>query len=152
MAIRFAAVLLTGLAITAPAVAETEDLSASLFLGPQEAETAASITADLAWAGDTLLAQLPPVDPPGPLALLDGDVPHPGELEHVASLDEPPLVNVEASLAPEFFLDANEGETFAWIAADLAASAEIMTGSIPSIVGVNPLTDDAADLQAYLTP
>ena len=47
-----------------------------------------------------------------------------------------------AALAPELFLDPNEAETFAWIAADLAASGELATGSLD--------TDPRDESPAYL--
>jgi hypothetical protein len=69
----------------------------------------------------------------------------------------------EASLAPEFFLDRNEDETFAWIAADLASARELTTGTIASesagtatLLVHQPisqsLSDDALPFEEYLLP
>jgi hypothetical protein len=85
----------------------------------------------------------------------------------------PPLASVsftpaeehvaEASLAPEFFLDINKNETFAWISADLASTRELTTGTIASecagtatLLADQPisqsLTDNALPFEEYLLP
>jgi hypothetical protein len=175
MTFRLAAgLVLAGLTLSGPARAEPGDLGPEFFLDPNEAETAALIAADLAKAGDIVLAQLPLVDPPGPLAILAVDVPLPPVPEplQVADFAVAAPIDVEAALAPELFLDAQDAETYAIIAADLATLDEFATGSLPSLddaalqrpdgeacefYGALPelahaLTDDAFAMQAYLTP
>ena len=49
------------------------------------------------------------------------------------------LLAIELALMPELFLDANEDETFAWIAKDLADAGELVTGSLsPEAPGSSP--------------
>jgi hypothetical protein len=168
MSVRLSAVaLLTGLAFAAPAHAEVDLLNPEPFLDAHEAETAALIVVDLA------MLQGPASSPPSgidqPVSVADTSN---GDLVELRSEPAAPVGLLSAtpseehegaSLAPEFFLDHNEDETFAWIAADLASARELTTGTIANdSAGTAPfrpdqpinqsLTDDALPFEEYLLP
>jgi hypothetical protein len=164
MSVRLSAVaLLTGLAFAAPAYAEVDLLNPEHFVDAQETETAALIAVDLA-----MLQSPTSSTPSGVDQLVSVADTSNGDLEELRSEPTTPadLVSVtpsekheEASLAPEFFLDHNEDQTFAWIAADLASAQELTTGTIANDSAgtadqpiTQSLTDDALPFEEYLLP
>jgi hypothetical protein len=155
-----AAVLLSGLTFATPSHAELDTLSFEHFLDPQETETATLIAVDL--------AMLSSADAPAPgTELSDNGVIEqqpgptlPAEVAGAVHLDQ---VVEQVLLAPELFLDCNENETLALIAAGIGSVEELATGSIadPSAGTaslptersiVHSLTDDALLFEEYLTP
>ena len=168
MSVRLSAVaLLTGLAFAAPAHAEVDLLNPEHFVDAQETETAALIAVDLAMLQGPVSFTPSGVDQPvsvadasnGDLVELRSQSAAPADLVSVTPSEE----HKEASLATGFFLDHNEDETFAWIAADLVSARELTTGTIahdsagtaPSLVDqpiTQSLTDDALPFEEYLLP
>ena len=168
MSVRLSAVaLLTGLAFAAPVHAEIDLLNPEHFVDAYETETAALITVDLAMLQGPASTTPSGIDQPMPMAEaangglveLRSEPAAPADLVSVTPSEE----HKEASLAPEFFLDGNEDETFAWIAADLASVRELTTGAIANhSAGTAPssadqpitqsLTDDALPFEEYLLP
>jgi len=163
MSVRLSAVvLLTGLALAAPAHAEV-DLNPERFLDVHETETAALIAVDLAMLQDAVSSTPSGIDQPVSAAEASNGDPVDLRSESVAPVDlvsaTPSEGDEEASLAPEFFLDRNENETFAWIATDLAFARELTTGTIVNDSAgtadqpiTHSLTDDALPFEEYLLP
>jgi len=169
MSVRLSAVaLLTGLALAAPAYAEADLLNPEHFLDAQESETAALIAVDLAMLQDP--ASAAPSGREQPVSMADASTSGPADLRsEPAALSSPVSLtpaggNGEAAaLAPELFLDSNQDETFAWIAAELASAVELTTGTLaresaeaaPLLAEqplVQALTDDALPFEEYLLP
>jgi hypothetical protein len=168
MSVRLTAVfLLTSFAFSAPAHAEVDLLNPEHFLDVYETETSALIAVDLAMLQGPASSPPSGIDQPASLAEASNGDPVDLRSEPAAPFD---LVSVtsseeydEASLAPELFLDRNEDETFAWIAADLASARELTTGTIASesagtatLLVHQPisqsLSDDALPFEEYLLP
>jgi len=169
MSVRLSAVaLLTGLAFAVPVHAEVDLLNPEHFLDAYEAETAALIAVDLAMLEG--LASSTPSGMEQPVPMAEAPTSDLADLRSEPAAPASPVSltpageHVEgASLAPEFFLDSNQDETFAWIAAELASTRELTTGTIakesaeaapppadqPS---VHALTDDALPFEEYLLP
>jgi hypothetical protein len=168
MSVRLSAVaLLTGLAFAAPVHAEVDLLNPEHFVNAHETETAALIAVDLAMLQSPASFTLTGVDQP--VSVAEASTGDPVDLRSEpaapvnlvsATLFE---VHEEASLTPELFLDRNEDETFAWIAADLASARELTTGTIANDstgtaslpadqLIIQSLTDDALPFEGYLLP
>jgi hypothetical protein len=168
MSVRLSAVaLLTGLAFAAPVHAEVDLLNPEHFLDAHETETAALIAVDLAMLQGAASSTSSGINQPVPVAEASNDDPVDLRSEPAALVDlvsaTPSEEHEEASLAPELFLDRNEDETFAWIAADFASARELTTGTIANdSAGTAPfrpdqpitqsLTDDALPFEEYLLP
>lgn len=166
MSVRLSAVaLLTGLALAAPAYAEADLLNPEHFLDAQESETAALIAVDLA-----MLQGPASAGREQPVSMADASTSDPGDLRSEPAAPASPVSltlagqhDEEAALVPEFFLDSDQGETFAWIAAELASAGELTTGTLaresaeaaPPLAEqplVHALTDDALPFEEYLLP
>ncbi|WP_262299840.1 hypothetical protein [Microvirga sesbaniae] len=165
MSVRLSAVaLLTGLAFAAPVHAEVDLLSLEQFVDAHETETAALIAVDLAiLQGPASFAPSEAAQLVSVADTLTGDLARLRSEPAVLVSVTPAEKQEEASLAPELFLDLNEDETFAWIAADLAPAQELTTGTIENDrAGTAPLpegqliiqslTDDALPFEEYLLP
>lgn len=154
MNVRLSAVtLLTGLAFAAPAHAEVDLLNPEQLVDAYESETAALIALDLALLQGP--ASFAPSEAAQPVSVADASNGNLVELrsEPAAPADlvsgTPSEKQEEASLAPELFLDLNEGETFAWIVTDLAPTRELTTGTIANdSAGTAPLSDDQLNIQS----
>jgi hypothetical protein len=137
MSVRLTAVvLLTGFVFAAPAHAEFDLLNPEHFLDTHETETAALIVVDLAMFQGPVSSPSSGTDQPVSVTEAPNGDPVDLRSEPTAPVDlvsaTPSEGHEEASLAPEFFLDHNQDETFAWIAADLASAQELTTGTIAS--------------------
>jgi hypothetical protein len=168
MSVRLSAVvLLTGLAFAAPAHAEVDLLNSEHFLDAHETETATLIAVDLATLQGAASSLPSGIDQPVSMAEASNGDPVDLHSESAALVDlvsaTPSEGHEEASLAPEFFLDRNEDETFAWIASDLASARELTTGTLANdSAGTacyaedqpisQSLTDDALPFEEYLLP
>jgi hypothetical protein len=169
MSVRLSAVaLLTGLALAAPAYAESDLLNPEHFLDIQETETAALIAVDLAMLQSPTSATPAGMEQPVPMA--EAPTRDLADLHSERAVPASPVsltpageYDEEASLAPEFFLDSDQDETFAWIAGELASAGELTTGTIPEESAeaalflaeellVHVLTDDALPFEEYLLP
>ena len=169
MSVRLSAVaFLTGLALAAPAYAEVDLLHPEHILDAQETETAALIAVDLAMLQSPASATHSAMEQPVPMA--DAPTSDPADLraEPVAPASPISLTPAgeqveEAVLAPEFFLDSNQDETFVWIAAELASAGELTTGTLARESAeaaafladrplVHALTDDVLPFDEYLLP
>lgn len=147
MAMRLAALFISGLALTTPAIADTDEF-APVPLTTYEVASAA--VAD--HAGSALSAQFPLIDLPGPIAFLDVIVPLPPEPVVLAGFEQPAATDVEAILSSEFFIDLKDGETSLRIAHDLLVPADIVTGSIPVISATDLERADSVSPETYPAP
>jgi hypothetical protein len=150
-----AAVLLNGLILGSPVLADPPALDPDRFLGFQETGTVAILETDPVSAEvvppavvsarevSTPVETAPQEIASGPPVTLSA---HENEDEIAASID------LAAALDPVLFADPNEGETFAWIAADLAGPGDITTGSIPQDEAILPVTGDHAEFAVAATP
>ena len=169
MSVRLSAVaLLTGLALAAPAYAEVDLLTPEHFLDAHDTETAALIAVDLAMLQSPASAMPSGVEQTMPIAeaptsdLADLRAEPAAPVNPVSPTPAGEYVE-EAGLAPEFFLDSHQDETFAWIAVELASARELTTGTIAMesaeaapLLAKQPfdhsLTDDALPFEEYLLP
>jgi hypothetical protein len=169
MSVRLSAVaLLTGLALAAPAYAEVDLLTPEQFLDAQETETAALIAVDLAMLQGP--ASTTPLGLVQPVSMAEASTSDQADLlsEPAAPANPVRLTPAgghgeEASLAPDFFLDSHQDETFARIAGELASAGELTTGTLargsaeaaPLVAEQylnHALTDDALPFEEYLLP
>jgi len=169
MSVRLSAIaLLTGLALAAPAYAEVDLLNPEHFLDAQETETAALIAVDLAMLQGPTSSM--PASTEQPVSMAEASTSDPVDRRSDPDAPVNPVSRTpggeqveKAALAPEFFLDRHQDETFAWIAADLVSARELTTGTIATESAeaapllteqslVHALTDDALPFTEFLLP
>ena len=170
-----AAAIVSSFFVSVPLTASALEVGLDPTLALPQIEAVTQVPFDLAPSHSSVLVQLPPIDAPSPLLAAMIEQP-PAEIVEVAieagAERAGPEIDLYASLRSEWFIDPNEGNTFALIAADLASAGDLTTGSLsserrdPEIVPVtgeggefsggdlalSPLVDDALSFEGPATP
>jgi len=123
-----AAILFAGLAFVTPAIADTFVQESDLSLDLREGELPAPVSSYIvSGLDDAVVAELPVVDIPGPLA--DLSIP---ENQDAAQPSQAAALPDESSSAIAMFAERDDSENFSWLTADLAGVEDMTTGSLGS--------------------
>ena len=135
-----AAILFAGLAFVTPALADTLVRESDLSLDLREGELPTPVTLYVVSSSDdAVVAVLPVVDVPGPLADLSTPESQDAAQSLAAALPD------ESSSAVALFAERDDSENFSWMTANLAAVDDMTTGSL---AGSSSMPNDHVELAA----